>query len=237
VIQPGIFDAAAARRTEITRGNVEWKLLVVGVARDVKYFGPRDTAKHLFVYMPLQQQPFGSRMTIVARTGGRRRVAPDIRALIASMNANLPIISAQTLDEFTAVSLVPQRVAASVSGTLGLVGMLLAAIGIYGVTACAVARRTREFGVRIALGATRADIVGMVLRQGLGLAAIGSALGLASAAAAGRLMTSFLLGATAIDWSAFAAVAGAFAAIALAACYVPARRATRIDAMEALRYE
>src|SRR5207248_1327668 len=116
-------------------------------------------------------------VTIIARTAGGRRAAPDIRGLIASMNPNLPIISAQTLEELTAVSLVPQRVAASVSGTLGMVGMLLAAIGIHGVAAYAVARRTREFGVRIALGATRADVVGMVLRQGLGLTAIGSAIG------------------------------------------------------------
>ena len=207
------------------------------MARDIKYFGPRDTAPHLFVYMPLQQQPFGARVTIVARTAGGRRAASEIRALIASMNPNLPIVSAQTLDEWTAVSLVPQRVAASVSGALGAVGMLLAAIGIYGVTAYAVARRTREFGVRIAFGATRADIVGMVLRQGMSLAGIGSAIGLLLAAAAGQLLASFLLGVAPIDRVAFMGASLLFAAISLAACYVPARRATRIDPMEALRYE
>ncbi len=236
VLRPG---QASMLRDRINRGrgDSEWRLLVVGVARDVKYFGPRDAGPHLFVYIPLQQQPFGSRLTIVARTIHGQRLAAEIRALVGAMNPNLPIVTSQTLQDRTALGLLPQRVAASVSGTLGMVGLLLAAIGIHGVTAYAVARRTREFGVRIALGATRADIVGMVLRQGMSLAGIGSVIGLLLAAVAGRLLASFLLGVTPIDPVAFTGAALLFAAIGLAACYVPARRATRIDPMEALRYE
>jgi len=133
--------------------------------------------------------------------------------------------------------LVPQRLAVSVSGSLGIVGLLLAAIGIYGVTAYWVTRQTREIGIRLALGAQRAEIVRMVLRQGLSIAAIGSAIGLALAAGASQLLAGFLFGVPPFDPVSFAGAAVLFAAIGLAACCVPVRRAIRIDAMEALRYE
>ena len=189
------------------------------------------------MYIPLQQQPFGSRVTIVARTTHGQRIAGDIRTLVASMDPNLPIVGSQTLDERTTLRVIPQRVAASVSGVLGLVGVLLAAIGIYGVTAYSVAQRTREIGIRIALGAGRGNVVAMVLRQGLMIATIGSAIGLLLAAATGRLLASFLLGVAPIDPLTFAAAAALFTLVGLAACYAPARRATRIDPMDALRYE
>jgi ABC-type antimicrobial peptide transport system permease subunit len=129
------------------------------------------------------------------------------------------------------------RVAASVSGSVGLIGLLLAAIGLYGVTAFTVARRTREIGVRIALGAEHGDVIGMVLRQGMTLVAIGSAIGLLLAAAAGRLLQATLFGLPAFEPLTFGGAAILFAIIGLVACYIPSRRATQIDAMEALRYE
>ncbi|PYR55240.1 MAG: hypothetical protein DMF91_24805 [Acidobacteria bacterium] len=188
------------------------------------------------MYVPLQQQ-YVSSLTIAARTTHAQRIADELRALLASMNPNLPIMTAQTLEDAVALGLAPQRVAASVSGSLGLVGLLLAGIGIYGVTAYAVARRTREIGIRIALGARRADIIGMVLREGLSLTLIGSAMGLIIAAAVSRVVAGYLFGIPPIDPVTFAGTTVMFAAIGLAACYVPARQATRIDAMEALRYE
>ena len=123
------------------------------------------------------------------------------------------------------------------SGSVGIVSLLLAAIGIYGVTAYVAGRRTREIGIRLALGAQRAEIVGMVLRQGMALVVIGSAIGLILAAAASRLLTRLLFGVPPLDPVTFGGATLLFAIIGLAACYVPARRATRIDAMEALRYE
>ncbi|MGB7218788.1 MAG: ABC transporter permease [Vicinamibacterales bacterium] len=210
-------------------------LLVVGVARDLKYRSLGDIPR-LFVYVPFQQRydPF---MSIVARTANGQRITSEIRALVASMNPNLPITAAQTLEDVAALGLAPQRIAASVSGSLGSVGLLLAAIGIYGVTAYAVTRRTREIGVRLALGASRADIVRMVLRQGMSLAAVGSVIGLLLAAGASRLLVALLFGVPPLDPVTFLGAAVLLAAVGLAACYLPARRATRIDPIEALRYE
>jgi predicted permease len=210
-------------------------LLVVGVARDSKY---RDLGElpRTFVYVPIAQQ-FLPRTTIIARSANGQRLAMEIRALIVRLNPNLPIVQAQTFENFSAVGLVPQRVAASVSGSLGLVGLLLAALGIYGVTAYMVASRTREIGVRVALGARPSAVVRMVLRQGMGLALWGAAIGLALAAAVSRLLGSLLFGVAPVDPLAFGGSALLFVLIGLVACFVPARRAARVDAMQALRHD
>ena len=153
------------------------------------------------------------------------------------MNPNVPIVLSQTLDDYASVGLTPQRIAASVAGSLGMVGLLLAAIGIYGVTAYMVTSRTREIGIRMALGARSGAVVRMVLRQGMMLTLAGAAIGLLHAAGTSRLLGSLLFGVGPTDPLTFAGVAVLFCAIGLAACYGPARRATEIDAMQALRYE
>ena len=177
------------------------------------------------------------RMTIVVRTTRGQRIADELRALLASMNPNLPIITAQTLDDSVALGLAPQRAAASVAGSLGIVGVMLTAIGIYGVMAYAVTRRTREIGIRLALGARRADVIRMVLREGLSLTAIGSAIGVILAAAMSRVLAGFLFGIRPIDPLTFAGTTVLFTVIGLAACSVPMLRATRIDPTRALRHE
>ena len=153
------------------------------------------------------------------------------------MNPNVPIMTSQTLEDSIALGLAPQRVVASVAGGLGIVALLLAAIGVYGVTAYAVARRTREIGIRIALGARRTDVVRMVLQEGLSLTLIGAGVGLTLAGATSHVLAAFLFGIPPIDPVTFTGTTLLFVAIGVAACYVPIRRATRIDAMEALRYE
>ncbi|MGE5246292.1 MAG: ABC transporter permease [Betaproteobacteria bacterium] len=210
-------------------------LIVVGVARDAKYRLLSD-APRPFVFVPLAQQ-YISRVTLVARSRTGGRLAGELRSVVASLNPNLPIVTSQTLDDHTAFGLVPQRVAGSVAGSLGVVGLLLAAFGVYGATAYAVARRTRDIGIRIALGAGRGDVVGLVLRQGMALVAIGAGIGLAIAAAGARLLGSLLFGVPALDPVTFGGAVLLFAAVGLAACYVPTRRAVAIEAMEALRYE
>ena len=209
-------------------------LTVIGVARDAKYRSLGEDQR-AFVYVPVSQQ-YLPRTSILARTAGARRSA-DIRALVHAMNPNLPIVAEETLEEHAAIGLIPQRIAAAVSGSLGIVGLLLAAIGIYGVTAYAVTSRTREIGIRVALGATGSDVIRMVLGDAMLLALVGAGIGIAAAAGASRLLGSLLFGVGPMDVTAFAGAAALFCAVALVASYLPARRATEIASTEALRAE
>jgi predicted permease len=215
--------------------NGDRTLTVVGVARDGKYRFLGEEPM-LFLYVPMQQQ-YMSRTTIVARSTHGQRLAGELRTLLASMNPHLPIITSQTMEDYAAFGLLPQRIAAAVSGSLGLVGLLLAAIGIYGVTAYLVTSRTREIGIRMALGAQRGDVIGLVLRQGMRLVLIGVAIGVVLTAGASRLIQSLLFGVGPADPVAFLGAITAFMVVGLAACWMPARKATAIDATEAIRAE
>ena len=211
--------------------------LVIGVARDVRQSGGRKDMPVLVVYAPLQQV-YGPQLTIFARSSRGERLSGAIRALLATMNSSLPVLTAHTLEERQKGPVVLQlRIAALVSGTVGLVGLLLASIGIYGVTSYSISRRTREIGIRMTLGAQPADVVRMVLRQGMSLVAIGAGIGLVLATVAGRVLSGLLFGLPPLDPVTFGGATLLFAVIGLAACYVPIRRATRISPVEALRYE
>ncbi|HEY2382864.1 MAG TPA: ABC transporter permease [Terriglobia bacterium] len=209
--------------------------LVVGVVRDVRSMG-RDARIAPLIYRPLQQQ-YLPRVTIAARTTPGHRLAGEIRAALFSMNPNLPILTSQTLEEAADANVAGQRGAASVTGGLGLVGLLLASIGVYGVTAYTVAQRTREIGIRMALGAQRSQVTRMVLRQGMSVVGIGSTIGLALAFIASRLLQGSMLNIPPTDVATFAGAAALFIVVGLIACCVPVHRATRIDAMSALRHE
>jgi predicted permease len=211
-------------------------LRVVGLVNDVKATTLIDGVSRAAGYVPMQQE-YAQGVTIIARTTRGQRMTEPLRVLVASMNPRLSIVTAQTLEESLQLGLTAQRIVAAVAGGLGLVGLLLAALGIYGVTAYVVARRTREIGIRMALGASRSDVIRLILRQGLWLIAGGAVAGLMFAAAAGRVLTAYLFGIPAVDPVTYIGVAALFALVGLAACYVPVRRATRINALEALRYE
>jgi predicted permease len=211
-------------------------MTVVGVVRDVRAGGPNQTAP-LNIYVPLQQRP-QTALTLMARTADGRSLVVDVRGIVNSMNPNLPVLDAQSLERQQDGPVETQlRIGAAVAGSVGVVGLLLAAIGIYGVTAYTVTQRTREIGIRLSLGADRITVMGMVLRQGMTLVAIGSAIGLLLGAGAGQILSGARFGTPPPSALMFAGAAVLFAIVGLAACYVPARRATRIGAMEALRYE
>jgi putative ABC transport system permease protein len=158
-----------------------------------------------------------------------------LRRAVAASDPKLLIARAQTLDEHVSLGFVPQRILASVSGSLGLVGLLLAAVGIYGVMAFAVTLRTREFGIRVALGAQRGDVMRMVIRRGLVITAIGCTIGLGLAALLAQPLTLVLLDGSPTDPIAFGGAAALCGIAGLAACYGPARRAINSDPMTALR--
>jgi predicted permease len=173
-------------------------LLVVGVTGDMQSSSLVDGLARATVYVPFQQQ-YDSRVTIVTRVRPGQPVADQIRRTLESMTPDVPIMTEQTLDDSVALGLMPQRILAAVAGGLGVVGLMLAAIGLYGVIASAVARRTREIGIRMALGAGRPDVVRMVLREGLWLTLIGATIGLLLAASVGHVLGGFLFGIPPID--------------------------------------
>ena len=210
--------------------------LVVGVVGEIGSTSLIDGMSQSFVYVPVQQQSsFTSSLTIITRARRGESVANAVRKLVGSMNPDLPIAATPTLAESVALGLMPQRIAASIAGSLGTVGLLLAAIGIYGVTAFTVTRRLREFGIRVALGARRADILRIVLRQGLGLTFAGCAIGVMLAGALAHLLTVFLMGVPVLDPLTFAGAVTLFVLVGLGACYGPARRATGLDPLSVLR--
>ena len=219
------------------RGAVERLLQVVGVAGDPKYGSLVDNTTGLYVYLPLQQEYLPGWTMIVARSKQGQRITDELRALVASVNPDLLVGTTRTAEEYTALGLLPQRIALAVSGALGIVGLLLAAIGIYGVTAYAVTRRTREIGIRLALGAPHTSVFRMVLRQGMALVAVGCVIGLLLAAAVSSLLASLLFGLPPFDPVTFVGAAALFGFTGLVACYAPAQRATQVDPMIALRSE
>ena len=205
---------------------------VTGNARLIWLTGNVDP----YIYVPFAQR-YIPRASILVRTIDDRSSVPDVRSRLRTLNPNLPITEAMRLSELTAIGLVPQRMAASVAGTLGLVGLLLCAIGIYGVTSYSVAQRTREIGIRVALGADRRNVLRLVLRQGLVLAAIGTAVGVVIAAVGSTFLESLLYGVRGLDPLTFGSACALFVVVTLAASYIPALRATKVDPMVALRAE
>jgi len=189
------------------------------------------------MYFPLAQES-ETALTLLLRTGtDTSAVAAQLRAMVGALDANVPVLGLQSLAQKKDGSLARQRMAATLLSGLGAVALLLTALGIYGVLAYSVSRRTREIGLRVALGAQGADVLLMVMRQGLGMVVIGVLLGLASAVGVTQLLRSFLFEIKPLDPLTFGSVIGLLAVAAVAACWLPARRAARVDPMEALRTE
>ena len=227
--------SAVGKRFSLESGAGPW-VEVAGVIRDGKYFSLSEDPTP-FVYLNLRPEN-GSYLTLVVRTASDpQSVIGALRGEFQQLDANLPVYSVRTMTEHMALPLFPARIAAMLLGGFGLLALVLAAIGIFGVMSYAVSQRTREIGIRMALGANAGGILKLVVGHGLKLIMLGLGLGLAGAVAGTRLMSSFLYGVSATDAVTFAVIALLLTGVALLACYVPARRATKVDPMVALRYE
>ena len=209
---------------------------IIGVVGDVRHEG-LDSDPRTEVFMPHLQASYGS-MTYVVRTTSQPSVSLQaIKNEIWAVNKNLPFSSISTVDELVSRSLGERRFNLILLGAFAGIALTLAGIGIYGLISFSTSRRTHEIGVRIALGAQTRDIMTAVLKEGMLLTTAGLALGLIASIALTRLLSSLLFGITATDPLTFIAISLVLAGVALVACFVPARRATRVDPMIALRYE
>jgi predicted permease len=233
-VWPGENPIGRVLLQEAERGT-ERPLEIVGVARNAKYRTIGEPPRN-FIYVPIAQQ-FMSEVTFYARRSSDGSLINDLRAAVAAFDPNLPVIHTQTLAEATAIGLLPQLLAAWIAGSVGTIGLLLAALGLYGLTAFSVAQRTREIALRIALGASRDAVLSLVLRQSARLALAGAAIGLALAVGASLLLQSLLVGIRPVDPLAFGLATLLLCAVLLLASWTPARRASRMDPMRALRAE
>ena len=231
----GTPDAVGRRFvTGLRPGNPE--IEVVGVAADAKYTSIRRDTSPTF-YVPYLQGDL-HRVTFEVRTAGEPTgIVPQVREALSGLDGTLPIFDIRTQQEQILRSLEQERLFAQLAVLLGTVTLALSGIGLYGLLAYAVARRTPEIGVRMALGAERGQVRWMILRQSLVLVGVGLALGIPAAAASSRLVESVLFGLSATDPKVFAAATAVMVVVAMAAAYVPARRASRIDPLVALRTE
>jgi ABC-type antimicrobial peptide transport system permease subunit len=202
----------------------------------VKEYG-LDTDTRMVVYYPFSQVPIG-RMFEVARTGSDPASAANaIVDQVRAIDPDVPVFDIATMQQRLYDSVARQRFAMTMLGTFGIFAMILAAIGVYGVMSFLVAQGTSDIAIRLALGAQRTNILSLVWRQGVVLALIGIAAGLAGALSLTRVMSGLLFGVSATDPLAFAGAVALLMLVAASACYFPARRAMRVDPMVALKYE
>ncbi len=213
---------------------VEWR--IVGVYRDVRNDGP-VVEGFPEIDVPFWQCPWPSAMMAVRTTGDPERLATTLAGVVQSMDPDLPMAKVKTMDQIVSESLADARFGTLLLGGFACFALLLAAVGIYGLMSFAVAQRTHEIGLRMALGAGRGQVLRQVLREGMSTAFLGAAIGAVGAVLVGHLLHGFWYDIDAMDVPAFVAVTGLLLAIALLACLVPARRAASVEPMAALRQE
>lgn len=211
-------------------------ITIVGVVGDTKLYGLANPAR-LEVYVPFRQSPTSGMQFIVKSAADPTALTSAIRGVVASIDKDQPIFAISTMNDLVSNSISTRRITLILLGLFSALALILAAIGIYGVISYSVAQRTHEIGVRMALGARRGDVMRMVLKQGVTISLAGVVVGLAVSIGLARLMSSLLFSVSANDPLTFAGVALLLMAVAILACYVPARRATKVDPMVALRWE
>ncbi|MFN2531803.1 MAG: ADOP family duplicated permease, partial [Pyrinomonadaceae bacterium] len=227
--QPG---EALGKRLRVGRSD-SISCEVIGVAKDSRnnIFNRIDREPEPTIYRPFAQN-YSARASLIARTDGDPRdLISAVRREVAALDENLPPQNLQPLSETVTLASWSARTGAAVLGVFGLLGLALAAIGIYGVMSYSVSQRTREIGLRMALGAETRDVIKLIVKQGMGLTLIGAVIGLMLALAVTKLLTGLLYGVTATDPTTFAGVVLFVVGVAVLACYLPARRATKVDPM------
>lgn len=229
-------DPIGKRITFDRRGNNPDWYEIVGVVGDVKHYG-LDQATTMQIYEPFTQQTF-SYMSFVVRTAGEpTAMTAAIRNEVLSIDKEQPISSIVTLDQLVSTSVAQRQFSMLLLGVFAAVAMLLAAVGIYGVLSYAVTQRTQEIGIRMALGAGRRDVLRLIVGQGMSLTMIGIGVGLIAAFLLTRLMSALLFGVSATDPATFSLIALLLLFVSVLACWIPARRAAKVDPMVALRWE
>ena len=195
-----------------------------------------EDSKPFFYRCMLQE--YEPRVQLVVRTQGPPvSLLPAMRREVQRLDSRLALVTAETLDQHMALPLFPARAAGAFLGTFGVLALVLAVVGVYGVIAYSVSQRTQEVGIRMALGARQSDVLRLVVWQGLKLTLVGVSIGLVGALAATRALSSLLYGISSADPLSYLAVASLLLIVASLASYIPARRATRVDPIVALRYE
>lgn len=210
---------------------------IIGVVATVKQHGLDDPTIKETLYFPFAQRPVGGFNLVVRTTVPPQTISPQLRQAVQAIDADLPVYDLQTMQARVTNSLLTRRTPMLLLGLFSGMALLLAVLGVYGVLAFNVGQRTQEIGIRMALGALARDVLRLVLRQGLHLITLGLALGLAGYMAASHLLRSLVFGVSTTDPAALMIAALVLATVAAAACLIPARRAARVDPMEALRSE
>jgi putative ABC transport system permease protein len=213
------------------------KLLeIVGVVSNVRSLG-LDRDQVPMIYLPHRQNPRGTMRLVVKTASDPMGLAGAVRKEVYRLDKNQPVAEVATMEEVVRNSIGARRILAALMGSFAVLALVLAGVGIYGVMAYSVVQRRHEIGIRVAMGASRAAILRMILGQGLRLLVIGLAVGLAGAVGLSRVIASQLYGVSALDPLTFCGVVVVLASLALLACYLPARRAVKGNPMDALRYE